>query len=213
MKRNRLCAAVFCALVAACLVSGCASRGALPRHVSHNLEAMPLSGIRQMLYLDPGTPSLPEPVLYPVQFGVLGWEQAFPPIPANLGRNGIAPPLEKREGDGRTPSGMFPLTRAFGYGASFEGGLPYTKVDTQDLWVDDPHSPDYNRWVWRGETAAASFEELLRPDPLYRHALVPEYNVSPVVRGLGAPYSSTWKGVREQPPLVAFRSRRRNWSA
>ena len=64
-----------------------------------------------------------------------------------------------------------------------------------DLWVDDVNSPDYNSWVKRGETAAGSYEEMKRPDPLYRHGIVIDYNRHPVVRGNGsAIFIHVWRG-------------------
>ena len=186
MKRTPPTLVASCALFALCCFFGCSSRGGLPRRIAQNLDAAAASETRQILYLDPGTPSLPQATLYPVQRGLLGWRLALPPVPANVGRNGIAPPFDKREGDGRTPSGMFPLSQAFGYPPGFKGRVPYRQVESQDLWVDDAQSPDYNRWVRRGETSAASYEELLRPDPLYKYALVVDYNSAPVVRDLGS---------------------------
>ncbi|MBU5637653.1 M15 family metallopeptidase [Geomonas sp. Red69] len=176
-----------CVFLTVGLVMGCSSGGELPRRIGESLDGLARnSESGQFLYVDPGTPGLPQATLYPVRRSLLGWELAFPPVAVNLGRNGVAPPFEKREGDGRTPAGIFPLRTAFGYPATFPGKFPCRQVDTQDLWVDDPQSPDYNRWVWRGETRAASFEELLRPDPLYRYALVLDYNSEPVVRDLGS---------------------------
>lgn len=186
MKKTRRYLVTSCALFVICCSFGCSSRGELPRRIVQNLEGAAAPGTRQVLYVDPGTPSLRQSTLYPVERGVMGWQLAFPPVPVNVGRNGIAPPFEKREGDGRTPSGMFPLSQAFGYLPGFKGRIPYRQVDTQDLWVDDVQSPDYNRWVWRGEIGAASFEELLRPDPLYTYALVLDYNSAPVLRDLGS---------------------------
>ena len=43
------------------------------------------------------------------------WNLVSGPIEAVIGENGFAPPGEKREGDGRTPSGIFSLNRTFGY--------------------------------------------------------------------------------------------------
>ena len=43
-----------------------------------------------------------------------GWSRAMDPFDAAIGRNGFAPYGEKREGDGRTPSGLYRLGTAFG---------------------------------------------------------------------------------------------------
>ena len=43
-----------------------------------------------------------------------GWRQVFGPWSAYVGRNGVAPYGEKREGDGRTPSGVYGFDFMFG---------------------------------------------------------------------------------------------------
>jgi len=114
------------------------------------------------------------------------WRSAFSPMDAMIGENGFAPPGEKREGDGRTPSGVFPLGTAFGYEPSVETKMPYRQATAEDLWVDDPGADDYNKWVKKGQTKAASFESMRREDLLYRYGIVIEYNTNPVVKGHGS---------------------------
>jgi len=46
------------------------------------------------------------------------WQTVFEPFDAVIGRNGFAPTGEKREGDGRTPSGIYTLKMSFGYDSS-----------------------------------------------------------------------------------------------
>ncbi len=67
-------------------------------------------------------------------------------------------PGEKREGDGRTPSGIFRLGLAFGRPASLKTGLHYRQATDDDYWVDDPASPRYNQWV-RGTAGGAILGE------------------------------------------------------
>ncbi|HPC02466.1 MAG TPA: L,D-transpeptidase family protein [Syntrophales bacterium] len=125
------------------------------------------------------------------------WVRAFGPFPAAIGRNGFAPPGEKREGDGRTPSGTYRLAYAFGYAGSVSTKMPYRQALEDDLWVDDPDAPDYNRWVRRRETSAASCERMKRDDDLYRYGVVIDYNTDPVVRGRGsAIFLHVWRGAR-----------------
>ena len=47
-----------------------------------------------------------------------GWRQVFGPWSANVGYNGFAPPGQKREGDGRTPSGSYGFSFFFGVDAN-----------------------------------------------------------------------------------------------
>ena len=123
------------------------------------------------------------------------WRIPFDPIAAVIGRNGFAPPGEKREGDGRSPTGIFPLKLVFGYGEISPTRMPYRQAREQDLWADDPESPDYNRWVEKGKTTAASFERLRRDDDLYKYGIVIGYNTDPVIKGHGsAIFFHVWRG-------------------
>jgi L,D-peptidoglycan transpeptidase YkuD (ErfK/YbiS/YcfS/YnhG family) len=122
------------------------------------------------------------------------WEVARPAMPGTIGRNGFAAPGEKREGDGKTPSGVYRIGPAFGYEPLVETGLGYRQATADDYWVDDPESPLYNRWV-TGRPAAKSFELLRRDDAAYKYAAVIEYNTEPVVPGRGsAIFLHVWSG-------------------
>jgi L,D-peptidoglycan transpeptidase YkuD (ErfK/YbiS/YcfS/YnhG family) len=123
------------------------------------------------------------------------WVCAFDAVEGVIGRKGFAPPGEKREGDGRTPAGIFPLILTFGYEPSFPTRMPYRQITEDDLWVDDSHADDYNRWVKRGMTRASSFEVMKREDGLYKYGIVVEYNTNPVVKGYGsAIFFHIWRG-------------------
>lgn len=124
--------------------------------------------------------------VYTLEHSPSGWQLLSGPLPAMIGRNGFAPFGEKREGDGRVPTGLFPLESAFGYGPSIDSRMPYRQATKNDLWVDDVNSPEYNTWVKRGETTARSFEVMRLDDIRYRYGLVVGYNRSPVVKGYGS---------------------------
>jgi len=124
------------------------------------------------------------------------WQSPFVPMEGVIGRNGFARPGEKREGDGRTPSGIFPLGTVFGYEPSSPTRMPYRQATVNDLWVDDVHADDYNRWVKKGTTKASSFERMRREDDLYKYGIVLEYNTNPVIKGYGsAIFIHLWKGT------------------
>jgi L,D-peptidoglycan transpeptidase YkuD (ErfK/YbiS/YcfS/YnhG family) len=73
--------------------------------------------------------------------------------------------------------------------------MPYRQATDDDFWVDDVGSADYNRWV-RGRPQAASMEKMKREDGLYRHGIVIEYNMDPIVRGKGsAIFLHQWQGI------------------
>ena len=114
-----------------------------------------------------------------------GWRKIGDSWPAVVGRNGIVSPAIKKEGDGNTPSGLYPIGLAFGYAKTLDTKLKYRQVQEDDLWVDDPNSPDYNRWV-KAPTGAKSFEFMKRKDILYKLGAVIEYNTNPVKAGKGS---------------------------
>jgi L,D-peptidoglycan transpeptidase YkuD (ErfK/YbiS/YcfS/YnhG family) len=75
------------------------------------------------------------------------WHRVYGPWTAWIGRNGMAPPGAKREGDGRTPSGTFGFGFFFGVDRNPGVRFPYRRIDASDVWDDDPSSPLYNLWV------------------------------------------------------------------
>jgi L,D-peptidoglycan transpeptidase YkuD (ErfK/YbiS/YcfS/YnhG family) len=123
------------------------------------------------------------------------WSQVMGPVPAVLGKRGIS--LDSREGDMKSPAGMFHIGRGFGWGAKPAGiKLPFTHTTPYDYWVDDVTSPDYNRWeTWYGDphTQWKSFERL--KIPAYQYAAVIRYNMEPIVKGRGsAIFFHIWPG-------------------
>lgn len=116
------------------------------------------------------------------------------PVPVTVGRNGIADFDRKREGDGMTPRGVFPLELVFGYASTAVTKMPYRQATAQDVWIDEPSSPRYNQWVF-GIPANESHEKMRRNDDLYKLGIVIGYNTAPVVKGLGsAIFLHIWKG-------------------
>lgn len=106
-------------------------------------------------------------------------------LPCALGRAGIA--LRKREGDGATPAGAFPVRRLL-YRADREASpcaaLPADPIGRDDGWCDEPDDPAYNRPVRL--PYAARHEMMWRADGLYDLVLVIGHNDDPVVPGLGS---------------------------
>jgi L,D-peptidoglycan transpeptidase YkuD (ErfK/YbiS/YcfS/YnhG family) len=113
------------------------------------------------------------------------WRVLPKEFPAIIGKNGFAPIGEKKEGDGKTPTGMFPVSLAFGYAQIVDTAMPYRQATADDYWVDDSSSPLYNTWV-KGKPDAKSMESMKRKDDLYKWGLVVDYNVDPVVKGKGS---------------------------
>ncbi len=102
-----------------------------------------------------------------------------------VGRAGVA--RRKREGDGATPAGVFPLRRVLyrpdrlTVPASI---LPARALSPGDGWCDDPDDTAYNRQVALPYPARA--EALWREDGAYDLIAVIGHNDDPVRRGLGS---------------------------
>jgi L,D-peptidoglycan transpeptidase YkuD (ErfK/YbiS/YcfS/YnhG family) len=114
-----------------------------------------------------------------------GWRLLDGTIPAVAGRNGFAPTGEKREGDGRTPSGVFPLERGFGYEPTGTH-LPFIVLTPEMIWIDDPGSGRYNTLAEKSEGEGLSYEIMRRADDLYKYGIVVEYNTREIVPGAGS---------------------------
>lgn len=102
-----------------------------------------------------------------------------------LGRSGVA--RDKREGDGATPVGSFPLRRLFYREDRITRprcALATEALSRTDGWCDDPARPEYNTLVAR--PFSGRHEILWRDDALYDIIAVIGYNDAPVVSGRGS---------------------------
>jgi L,D-peptidoglycan transpeptidase YkuD (ErfK/YbiS/YcfS/YnhG family) len=106
-------------------------------------------------------------------------------FPCALGRGGVHD--SKREGDGRTPRGIFPLRRAWFRADRVprpRTGLPVRRARPADGWCDDSGSRLYNRPV--SLPFAGSHERMWRDDPLYDVVIEIGWNDRPVRPGKGS---------------------------
>jgi len=102
-----------------------------------------------------------------------------------LGRGGVR--ADKREGDGASPEGVFPLRRVLYRADRLEApktGLAVARIGRDDGWCDDPADPMYNRPVRLPH--AASHERMWREDGLYDVVVVLGHNDDPPVPGAGS---------------------------
>jgi len=93
----------------------------------------------------------------------------------------------KREGDGATPAGRFPLRRVLYRPdrlAPPRTALPIAPLSPCDGWCDDPGHPLYNRPLRLPHDAR--HEELWRSDRVYDLIVILGHNDAPVVPGLGS---------------------------
>jgi D-aminopeptidase len=128
------------------------------------------------------------------------WTAVGPVAEASLGRTGLgwgrglhrsvpAGP-RKREGDGRSPAGVYALRFASGYSPEPPPGirLAYLPATPTLACVDDPSSAHYNRLVDEAaiEKEWSSSERMLRSDDLYRLLVWIGHNDEPVEPGAGS---------------------------
>lgn len=113
------------------------------------------------------------------------WKYKIKPTTVGIGKNGFALSGQKVEGDGKSPTGLFPLGQLFCYEPDVPTQLPFILTTSEDKWIDDPESDDYNKYI-RGETSAKSFEKLRLRSDAYKYCMVIEYNTHPVVKGKGS---------------------------
>lgn len=99
------------------------------------------------------------------------------PYTAWIGRNGFARPGQKREGDGRTPSGSYHFSFFFGVAAKPTGvDYPWRHAGRSDYWDDDSASPRYNEWVDIRQHPAGHDPEPMQAPPSYDYGAAIGYN-------------------------------------
>jgi L,D-peptidoglycan transpeptidase YkuD (ErfK/YbiS/YcfS/YnhG family) len=104
-----------------------------------------------------------------------------------LGRGGVTPGGAKREGDGASPAGVWPMRRVLW--RPDRGEAPATRLDRAALapgdgWCDAPGDSAYNQPVTLPYPASA--EPLWREDRIYDVILILGYNDAPVTPGAGS---------------------------
>jgi L,D-peptidoglycan transpeptidase YkuD (ErfK/YbiS/YcfS/YnhG family) len=104
-----------------------------------------------------------------------------------LGRSGVTPAGSKREGDGASPIGIWPIRQVLWRAdrlARPETHLPLIEIIPEAGWCDDPADPFYNRPVIL--PYAAIHEKLWREDEVYDVIVELGYNDDPAVPGKGS---------------------------
>ncbi|MFT4625074.1 MAG: L,D-peptidoglycan transpeptidase YkuD (ErfK/YbiS/YcfS/YnhG family) [Myxococcota bacterium] len=139
--------------------------------------------------------------------------QVGAPVQVRLGRAGLAwgrglhPPQEgraKREGDGRSPAGVFRLGTAFADPPAPQpsGGWPVVEVTAHDLFVEDPTHAAYNTHLRvpdaRELTPWEAGQRMISGDPAHALKVLVEHNPEPVEPGAGsAIFLHTWRAGGE----------------
>ena len=139
------------------------------------------------------------------------WQEHGDGVAITVGRSGSAwglglhpaqPGVQKREGDGRAPAGVFAIGPAFGYAARADTALPYQPMHADSWCMDVPASPLYNRIVDAREVGAAAVQGSTEPmrldlhnqgDVRYRNGFVIEHNAA-AMKGAGSCiFAHLWK--------------------
>ena len=105
----------------------------------------------------------------------------------SIGRGGMIAAESKREGDGASPIGRWPMRRVFFRADRIrppETGLPIAPIAEHDGWCDDPGDVLYNRPVTL--PYKASHEKMWREDDVYDIVVELGHNDDPPVPGLGS---------------------------
>lgn len=141
------------------------------------------------------------------------WEEVGSSVRVSVGHAGSAwgiglhdpqPGLQKREGDGRSPAGMFAIGSAFGYAADAPSRLQYRAMTEFDYCIDVNESPLYNRIVDArkvGQSAVARSTEPMRRDlhvngdQLYRLGFVIEHNPNNESTRGSCIFAHVWRSI------------------
>jgi len=134
---------------------------------------------------------------------VSDWKMTGQPAPVILGRNGLgwgrglhqipedSNPI-KREGDGKSPAGLFRLGEAFGFPTLEEMGklkIPYRPVTDYLECVDDVESQYYTKLVEKDKVKLAdweSSEHIYRSPNAYHYGVMVEHNTADTQKGAGS---------------------------
>ena len=95
---------------------------------------------------------------------------------AYIGINGVS--INKREGDGKTPLGIYKIGSSFGINDKINTKLDYFNINEKLYWVTDSNSLYYNELVNIDDVVKdwKSAEHLIEYPKQYEYAIVIKYN-------------------------------------
>jgi L,D-peptidoglycan transpeptidase YkuD (ErfK/YbiS/YcfS/YnhG family) len=103
-----------------------------------------------------------------------------------VGRTGVIAADHKREGDGRSPVGVWAIRKVL-YRPDVgepETALPKEAIARDDGWCDEPDDPAYNRPVKLPHPG--SFEKMWRDEHVYDRVVVLGHNDDPPIPHMGS---------------------------
>ena len=112
--------------------------------------------------------------LYEKKDGV--WSLISSDIPAVLGKNGLG---KTKEGDRKSPTGIFSLGTSFGFKENNKSKYPFYLISEDCYWVDDSNSEFYNDLVLYKDSYYKDWNsaESMSKTPLYEYGLAINYNL------------------------------------
>lgn len=127
-------------------------------------------------------------------------------MPCSIGRSGGVPAADKREGDGASPLGEWPLLAVLLRPDRVPPPvtrLPWRWLRAHDGWSDDPRDPAYNRPVYHPHRCSA--ERLWREDGLYDVIVALGHNLPAAEPGRGsAIFLHCWRDAAPTEGCVAI---------
>jgi len=134
------------------------------------------------------------------------WKQAGVAHPVNLGNKGLAwgkglhsrkPGLQKKEGDQKSPAGLFRFGTAFGYAPANEVAfkLPYAPITETQICVEDSKSQYYNQIVDETQVVKDwdTRESMLRKDAQYKWGIFVKHNMTPEAESGSCIFFHLWR--------------------
>ena len=172
----------------------------------------PLDGARQLVLVTTPGWDAPAGELRTYERAGDAWREVGRARAVTIGRAGAAWGLglhaaqpdgpRKREGDGRSPAGIFAIGDAFGYAERIGTGLDYQGMTGSDWCVDVSESPLYNRIVDTKDVGVAAVQGSTEPmrrdlhadgDQRYRIGFVVEHNAGGEKMGGSCIFAHVWK--------------------
>ena len=153
-----------------------------------------LSGTRQLIVVTTPDWNATTGTMQRYERHLLRWRAVGAPVDVIIGRTGLAwgrglhttqNGPQKKEGDGKSPAGLFPLGASFGFAPSADWKMPYLTLRETTECVDDGESTFYNQIVERTPSADWKSSEKMRAVNQYKWGAVVSHN-TPAHKGDGS---------------------------
>jgi L,D-peptidoglycan transpeptidase YkuD (ErfK/YbiS/YcfS/YnhG family) len=167
--------------------------GCFTEMAPNSLGVLPTE-VRQLIVVRTPAPNHTTGFLEAYEKNAGTWTAVGQRIEVTVGRSGLAPATHsaskpdqpiKREGDGKSPAGIFSFGHIFGYAPAAEVNfkMPYTHATEALECVDDSNSAYYNQLVDNQSVKKdwTSSEFMRRQDHQYRWGIVVNHNTSPTL--------------------------------